>query len=155
MATKQITHAPEQAAPASSHWTLNKWVVLTLTAGFAAVVVDLRSEHVDVVRHHWTAWIPIVYSGIMVLLGGIGLAAWERGGRQMLLAAFSLAFIVGGLGFWFHNHGHLVSAVVTVLEAWVLPLHHQKGPPALAPLAFAGLGLLGLLACARRLQARA
>ncbi len=133
-------------------WSLNRLLVLILTAGFALLVVDLRSEHVDVVRRHWTAWIPIVYSGVMVAVCAAGLAAWERSGRPMLLAAFASAFVVGGLGFWFHNHGHLISAVITVLDAWVLPLHHEKGPPQLAPLSFAGLGLLGVLACLRRFQ---
>ena len=137
---------------ATRTWTLNKVTVLVLIGGFAMLVVDLRAEHVDVVRHNWQAWIPIVYSGVMVLLGAAALAGWERGGRQVLQIAFAAAFIVGGLGFWFHNHGHLVSAVITVLSAWTQPLHHQDVPPPLAPLSFAGLGLLGMLACARRFQ---
>lgn len=137
---------------ANHSWTLNKVLVLLMTAAYLALVVDLRSEHVDVVRHHWTAWIPIVYSGIMVVLGAIGLATWERGGRLLLTAAFAASFVVGGLGFWFHNDGHLITAVTTTLAAWVRPLHHQDAPPALAPLAFAGLGLIGMLACARGFQ---
>ncbi len=137
---------------ARNSWTLNKVLVLLLTAGFLALVVDLRSEHVDVVRHHWTAWIPVVYSGIMVVLGALGLATWARGGRQMLTVAFAAGFVVGALGFWFHNDGHLISAVSTVLAAWVRPLHHEDVPPQLAPLAFLAMGLLGMLACARRFQ---
>ena len=133
-------------------WTLNKVVVLVLIAAFATLVVDLRDEHVDVVRHHWQAWIPIAYSGVMVVLGATALAGWERGGRQALLIAFAAAFIVGGLGFWFHNHGDLVSGMLTVLSAWTKPLHHEDVPPPLAPLSFAGLGLLGTLACAHRFQ---
>jgi len=135
-----------------NYWTLNKILVLLLTAGFLTLVVDLRSEHVDVVRHHWTAWIPIVYSGIMVVLGALGLAFWGRGGRQMLTVAFSAGFVVGVLGFWFHNGGHLILAVSTVLSAWTQRLHHEDVPPQLAPLAFLAMGLLGMLACARRFQ---
>ena len=133
-------------------WTLNQLLVLALTAGFAALVLDLRSEHIDVVRKHWTPWIPIGYSGLMVVVGAVGLASWARGGRQLLLAAFATAFVVGGLGFWLHNDGHPLSVVGNMLAAWTQPLHHAKGPPQLAPLAFVGLGLLGLLACARRWQ---
>jgi hypothetical protein len=133
-------------------WTLNKVIVLILIAAFAMLVVDLRSEHVDAVRRDWQAWIPIVYSSAMVVLGAAALAGWKRGGRQALLIAFAAAFIVGGLGFWFHNDGHLVSGVLTVLSAWTKPLHHEDVPPPLAPLSFAGLGLLGTLACARRFQ---
>jgi hypothetical protein len=131
-------------------WTLNKVLVLVLSAGFALLVVDLRYEHVGAVRHYWQAWIPIVYSGVMVVLGAAGLAGWERGGRQALLIAFANAFLVGGLGFWLHNNGDVVSGVLTVLSAWTAPLHHEDVPPPLAPLSFAGLGLLGTLACGRR-----
>jgi len=134
-------------------WTLNKIVVLLLVLGFAGLVLDLRFEHVDVVRNNWKAWIPIFYSGAMVLLGAVALARWENWGRQALLFGFAAAFIVGALGFWFHNGGHLVSAVVEVLSAWTQPVHHPDTPPPLAPLAFAGLGLFGMIACASRWQA--
>jgi hypothetical protein len=136
-------------------WTLNKVIVLVLIGGFTMLVIDLRSEHIDVLRHNWRPWIPIVYSGIMVLLGAAALTNWERGGRQALLVGFTAAFIVGGLGFWFHNHGHLLTGVTTVLQAWTAPLHHEDVPPPLAPLSFGGLGLLGVLACLRRFQPEA
>lgn len=136
-------------------WTLNKVVVLVLIGGFATLVIDLRSEHIDVLRHNWRPWIPIVYSAVMVFIGAVALAKWERGGRQALLAGFLVAFIVGGLGFWFHNHGHLLTAVTTVLAAWTQPLHHADAPPPLAPLTFAGLGLLGTLACLPHFQPNA
>lgn len=133
-------------------WMLNKTIVLFLIAGFAMLVIDLRSEHVDVVRQNWKAWIPIVYSGVMVLVGAAALAKWQQWGRQALLFSFAAAFVVGGLGFWFHNQGHPIAAVMTVLSAWTQPLHHPDAPPPLAPLSFAGLGFLGMLSCARRFQ---
>ena len=51
-----------------------------------------------------------------------------------------------------------VGGVLRVLTAWKLPLGANGGvkvgstPPELAPLAFVGLGLIGLLACAKRFQ---
>ena len=133
-------------------WTLNKWIVLLLVSGFAMLLFDIRSEHVDVVRKNWKAWIPIVYSGAMILVGLVALVRWERGGRQVLLFAFSASFIVGALGFWFHTKGEPISGIETILAAWTEPLHHKDAPPALAPLSFAGVGLLGMVACARRFQ---
>ena len=115
------------------------------------LVVDLRFEHVEAVHEHPISWTPIIYSGLMINLGIVGLIAWDRGGRQVLQAAFVAAFVVGLLGFWFHNHGHLIHGV-TVLSAWNRPLQHTDAPPPLAPLSFLGLGLIGLLACARRFQ---
>lgn len=93
---------------------MNKAVVLVLIVAFAVLVVDLRSEHVNVVRDSWLAWIRIGYSGVMVVLGAAALAGWERGGRQTLLAAFLAAFVVGALGFWLHTHGEPVAALKTV-----------------------------------------
>lgn len=111
-----------------------------------------RYEHVDKARKFWEAWIPIVYSGAMVVLGAVCLRLWERGGRQILQVAFTFALMVGVAGFWLHNKGHLVSALMQVLSAWIQPIRHKDAPPQLAPLAFVGLGLLGLLACANCLQ---
>ena len=133
-------------------WTLNKIVVLILIGAFAMLAFDIRSEHVDVVRKNWKAWIPIVYSVVMVVAGDAALSRWERGGRQVLWISFMAAFIVGALGFWFHTKGHPISGVITVLSAWVQPLHKADVPPQLAPLSFAGLGLLGTVVCARRFQ---
>ena len=59
-----------------NYWSLNKLLILILTAGFVMLVVDLRFEHVDVVRKHSAAWILIVYSGLMIILGGAGLSRW-------------------------------------------------------------------------------
>lgn len=149
----QRANAIENETPTGlADWSLNKLIVAILVAGFAMLIVDLRFEHVDVLRKHWTAWIPIVYSAAMVLMGLLALQLWERGGRQTLMAAFVVSFIVGGLGFWFHTKGHLVSSVATVFSAWTQPLRYKDVPPPLAPLSFAGLGLLGLLSCARRYQ---
>ena len=42
-------------------WALNKIIVLFLIGGFAMLVVDLRSEHVDVLRENWKPWRSITY----------------------------------------------------------------------------------------------
>lgn len=60
--------------------------------------------------------------------------------------------MVGAVGFWLHNHGYLASVVTQVLSAWTQPIRHKVVPPQLALLAFVGLGVLGMLACANRLQ---
>lgn len=135
-----------------TYWTLNKLLVLFLTATFLALTADLRYEHVDKVRHHWTAWIPIVYSGAMVVVCVVCLFLWERRGRQALFFAFAFGLVVGLLGFWLHNQGHMGRDLLTLLQAWTRFEHHQDLPPTLAPLSFCGLGALGMLACAARFQ---
>ena len=55
-------------------------------------------------------------------------------------------------GFWFHTDGRLLRSVRRELSAWVRKLPDEDKPPALAPLAFAGFGILGTLACTKRFQ---
>ena len=78
----------------SAPWTLNKILVLLLTGTFLGLAGDLRYEHVDQVRNHWTAWIPIVYSGAMVVIGLLGLLRWDRHGREVLFYAFQATLAV-------------------------------------------------------------
>ena len=171
-------------------WTLNKLIVLALIGAFAGLLFEIRLEHQDVLSEHTIAWSPIVYSGLMIVLGLIALFSWERGGRQILFYAFALALVVGAVGFWQHNEhnaGQRFAGLFTVWGKSSAEKHHSENendehsadenvehsanqngehqaeehdhggdsmmmPPVLAPLTFAGLGILGMLACARRFQ---
>lgn len=98
------------------------------------------------------AWIPIVYSSLMIIASAMGLLFWSRGGRKALFAGFLIAVLVGLTGYWFHTKGRLVRSVQHELSAWVRKIPDEDKPPALAPLAFVGFGALGALACARPFQ---
>ena len=153
-----------------SFWTLNKLLVLTLLGGFALLLVEIRAMHQKVLGDAAIAWTPLVYSGLMLIAGAAGLAMWDRGGRRLLFWGFSLALVVGLLGDWLHTMGKPIQAFMGELSAWAEPIRPEKpgqaepeddarakkaespSPPALAPLAFVGLGLLGMLACAGRFQ---
>jgi hypothetical protein len=120
--------------------------------GFGVVLVQVRYDHRFVVGGDALAWIPGVYSSLMIVASAVGLLFWSRGGRQALLAGFLIAVVVGILGFWYHTDGRLVRSVQHELSAWVRKIPEEDKPPALAPLAFAGFGILGALACAKRFQ---
>ena len=130
-------------------------VLLLLTLGaYLGLLTDIRLEHVDVVRRHWIPWIPIIYSGAMSLLCLVALMAWRPWTRRIVFWISLAGFIVGGLGFWYHNARNLITPLQHAAQAWYDPkLRHPKDdPPPLAPLAFAGVGLLGMLATAKRSQ---
>lgn len=95
----------------------------------------------------WREWIPIVFGivgGLVLLFAGIiairnrVLASW------LATIVFLLSFVVGVLGAYFHFvRGTLPSAppgqqVSIFLLVWA--------PPIFAPLAFAGIGFLGIVA---------
>ena len=135
--------------------TLSKLMVVGLLGALSLLLVEIRFEHRETLGEAWQAWIPLFYCGGMLALGAGGLARWHRGGRQVLLAGFFLAFLIGLLGLWFHSDGHPISGVLQVLKAWALRPGANGGiklgtPPVLAPLAFLGFGSMGVLACSWR-----
>ena len=133
--------------------TVNEVFVAALLLGAAFLLVEVRFEHREVLGEIWAAWLPLGCAAVLLIGGAIALPFWRRGGRTALTILFGLAFVVGTLGIWFHSGGHPIGHVAKVLSAWRLHPGQTGGtpvgsePPALAPAAFCGLGLLGLIAC--------
>jgi hypothetical protein len=133
--------------------TINEVFVAALLLGAALLLVEVRFEHREVLGEIWVAWVPIGCAAVLVVGGAIALPFWRRGGRTALTILFGLAFVVGTVGIWFHSRGHPFGHVAKVLSAWRLHPGQSGGvpvgtePPALAPAAFCGVGLLGLIAC--------
>ncbi|MBS2009899.1 MAG: hypothetical protein JST01_22810 [Cyanobacteria bacterium SZAS TMP-1] len=128
-----------------------KVAALMLLLGLALLLIEVRFEHQAVLGKKWQAWIPIIYSSIMLVAGGVSLTFWDRGGRLILKLGFGIAPVVGLTGFWLHSKGDPWMAMCMVLKVICMmpgkiPLD-GGGPPVLAPLALAGLGLLGLVIC--------
>ena len=130
---------------------LSRVLILLLAGAFAGLMMDIRVEHVDVVRERSIAWLPIIYAGAMAIICAGAFVFWNKIARLILLPLFMLAFIVGGMGFYFHNEGSLKAVVKNSIYAWTDPnMNHSDSPPAVAPLAFAGLGMIGILASLKR-----
>ena len=133
--------------------TVNEVFVAALLLGAAFLLVEVRFEHREVLGEIWVAWLPLACAAALLIGGAIALPFWRRGGRTALAILFGLAFVVGTVGIWFHSGGHPIGHVAKVLSAWRLHPGQTGGtpvgsePPALAPAAFCGLGLLGLIAC--------
>ena len=121
-----------------------------LLLGAAFLLLEIRFEHREVLGETWRGWIPIGYAALLFAAGIPAWVAWARGGRKLLLALFAPALAVGLLGAWFHSGGRPDRALVRVASAWTRAgaTKAGSGPPPLAPMAFCGLGLLGVLACA-------
>ena len=139
-------------------WSLNRIIVLLLLGRLASLMLDIRWEHRVELARQWETWIPLNYIVLMLIAGVVGLYWWDSWGRRVLQVGFCLALIVGVLGVWFHGGNDHVGSLLRVLTAWRIPLGTNGGvkvgstPPELAPLAFVGLGLIGLLACSKRFQ---
>jgi hypothetical protein len=121
-------------------------------AAFAGLFMELRWEHREAIGETWHAWIPLVFCGAATLLGLLGVALWHGWGRALLLGCFAVACAIGVLGSFFHGGKHPIQRVERVVSAWTLKPGDDggtkvgEGPPVLAPGAFVGLGLIGLIA---------
>jgi hypothetical protein len=143
-----------------STWSLSRLVVLLLLGGLVILLIDIRWEHRVELGRQWETWIPIVYIGLMLVAGAVGLYRWAGWGPKVLQVGFALAIVVGLLGVWFHGGKAPFDNLMMILTAWKIPPGTNGGvrvssePPMIAPLSFVGVGLLGLLACAKRFRTR-
>jgi hypothetical protein len=136
---------------ATARCPLARLITLLLGAGFLGLLCDLRVEHVAVVHEAPLSWTPIIYSALMAVACLVAALLWNRLSRLVLRLLFLLAFVVGGAGFYLHNHGHIGNVLTLSVHAWTDPaMKHPRGPPPSAPLAFAALGLFGTLATLKR-----
>ena len=133
--------------------TLNEQVIAALLGGAFLLLVEIRFEHREALGETWHAWLPLGYLLLLLLAGSAALLYYHRGGRRVLGALFGLAMVIGALGLWFHSGGHPIHALGRVVGAWLSAPGSDGGveigsqPPALAPAAFIGLGLLGMVSC--------
>ena len=142
------THHKLMMAP---RWPLARVLMFCLSGAFFGLMCDVRIEHVEVVHEHAIAWTPIVFAAVMTLACFVSTVWWNRTTMRVMIPLFILAIIVGAVGFYLHNDGHVLDVVKTVIAAWTdRHMKHEDVPPHLAPMAFAGLGALGLLTCVRR-----
>lgn len=139
--------------PPRRSWTLGRLLSLFLAASYCFLMVEIRYEHKDILKHVGIPWIPIAFSGLALVVGVVAALVWNRPARLVLNLVFAISLIVGAAGVYFHT-GRKPWKAAGVLEAWVKPADQVDGnlssPPALAPLAFCGLGLFGLVAGMRR-----
>jgi len=89
---------PDHFSP-HDRFPLARVLILVLAGAFVGLMVDIRVEHVDAVREHKIAWLPIVYSGFMTLACVVAFISWNRFTRLIMLPLFLAAFVVGGMGF--------------------------------------------------------
>jgi len=124
-----------------------------LVLGAALLLCEIRFEHREVLGGTWRGWIPLGYCALLLGAGIPAWLSWNRGGRKVLAAVFAAAMAIGLLGAWFHADGRPFRTLARVARTFIVPpgedggVKTNSGPPPLAPLAFCGLGALGLLAC--------
>jgi hypothetical protein len=131
------------------NFTLNRLLVLVVTAGFAALLVDSIVEHRDILTKELPSLIPIAFSAAGLALGAIAFIGWKQKWIRVLHVFLFAAFLVACGGVYFHlgdDDDEKAAATVERQDGE----KKEKDKPLLAPLSFAGLAAVGLLGTARK-----
>jgi hypothetical protein len=130
------------------NYSLNRLLVFTASAGFGFLLADTTIEHFPVFNTEILCFIPAVFSLAGVILGLIAVSKWKPGIIRIMHYIFFLSIMVGALGFYLHVMEEENDKDLTTEER----LHEakEKEKPILAPLAFGGVAVIGLLGTYRK-----
>jgi len=128
-------------------YSLNRLLALFVTGGFVFLLADSLLEHWGVLREEPAAFIPVLFSAAGSLIGMVAVTKWDGRWIRILHITLLAAFLIAGTGLCFHIESEEDENGTPERRA-----HEQKEKekPLLAPLAFGGLGALGLLGTARK-----
>lgn len=121
---------------------LSRILILLASVGVAPLMFEMWYSHYRGNFYRAPMIIPIVYPPLFAA-GGFLLLATTAGWAPVVYGVLAAGLLlVGALGFFFHLQG-----LARQTGGWTFD-NLMVGPPAMAPLSFAGLGALGLLALA-------
>jgi len=123
-----------------------------MAGGFVMLLLEVRFQHRAALVDDWRPWMPIVFANLMIYLIPTAGIFWNKGGKFVLIGAYCLTMVLGTIGVYFHSDGHLIEHLLELMRVWIIPPNEGAEiaahyPPIVAPLAFVGLGAIGLLFC--------
>jgi hypothetical protein len=132
-------------------YSLNKLLILVTTLGFAFLLLDTTIEHWPTFEEEIMSFIPLVFSLAGLVLGIIVFITWKEKFIYWFQILLFASFIVAAAGLYFHIEEEDDEISLTAVER-----EHEmneKDKPLLAPIAFAGLAVFGLLGTMRKWEA--
>lgn len=130
--------------------SLNRLLVLFVAGGFLFLLVDSILEHLDILSQDIMAYTPVVFSAIGCVLSVLVVARWGDRWIRILHAFLFVSFIVSAAGLYFHLEEEDEEEMTAEKREHE---EKEKDKPPLAPLSFAGLAMVGLLATSRKWHA--
>jgi len=132
-------------------YSLNRLLVLVTTIGFAFLLADTTIEHWSAFEEEIMSFIPLVFSIVGFVLGTFVVIMWKEKLIRWFQILLFASFIVAATGLYFHIVEEEDEINLTVEERE----HEEKEgeKPLLAPLAFGGLAVVGLLGTKRNWDA--
>ncbi len=136
---------------------IKRWLLGFLGLGFWGLAADVFLEHYFTIHSmRPPQWIPVVFgplAGVIALV-----TAWRFDALTLRLFGLAawLSIATGGLGLYYHGTAvtRNLDSLRDLLNSQTLFAVLPHAPPLGAPMAFVGMGVLGLLAhtCAQRLE---
>jgi hypothetical protein len=114
--------------------SLNRLIVLFSAFGYLFFMIDAILEHKEAFKESLWCYVPIVYSAIGIFATAIAFVRWNEIWIKVLQIVYLAGFAVAAVGTYLH----------------VEELGELEEAPILAPLAFAGLSVLGFLGTLRK-----
>lgn len=123
----------------------SRFLVTVVSFGFLFLTMDSFFEHYFTQKEMRPyQWIPIIFGIIAFPTSLAAVVRLNLVTSRILAIVCLVSTLVGGLGFYFH-----VMAIWRMIDTpfqWSFLFNGLRyGPPMLAPLSFAGLGVLGLV----------
>lgn len=127
-------------------------LVLFVTVGFAFLAIDSVIEHWAIFKTEVMCFVPVCFGAIGFVIGLFALISWNEQSIRLLNVSLFTAFLIASAGMYFHlEEDEDEKAAMTAEQRE--EEGKEKDKPLLAPLSFAGLAAVGLLATSRKWRA--
>jgi hypothetical protein len=151
--SRRIQFAPEErTSNMFKNYSLNRLLVLTATAGFAFLLADTVIEHWSILKEDIPSYIPIVFSVVAFLVSLMTFMRWSDNWLRLFRVTLFASMVIAVAGVYFHvakdddeDEG----------KQQVVQPKDDKDKPLLAPFAFGGMAIIGLLGASKSLRAEA
>ena len=131
-------------------YSLNRLLVLLASVGFSFLTIDTIIEHWGIFSQEVLAFVPVTFGIIGTIIGAMAALRWDERWIRRFHLLLLTSLVIGIAGLYFHIES-FEDKPGTAEER-----EHEskeKEKPLLAPLAFAGLAMFGLLGTSRRWHA--
>lgn len=129
------------------NYSINRLLTLIVGIGFAFLTIDSLLEHWDILTKEPMSFVPIVFSALGAIAGILTVIAWSEKWIRSFQKFLFVSFLVAVLGLYFHikeEDDKDSNSQKTEQE------QKEKDKPLLAPLAFAGIAVIGLVGTKRK-----
>ena len=148
-----------ETKPSQASISLNRLIAFLVAGGFLFLLIETRIEHDEVLKKHLPAYVPMLFSAVGFVLALVTGFSWKERWIRVLHVYLFIVLLVGLGGIYFHNAERVFgeedheTAAVQRIGAEHEENEEESHTPLLAPLAFTGLGVVGLLGTYRRWRA--